>query len=627
MPAYAAFTYGLHAHNGKGAEKALFGGKGAGLLQMSASGLPVPEAAVFTTVAWKHYRDTGELPDTVTAAIHRVLSDFPDALFSVRSGAPISMPGMMDTVLNVGATPELEAALYPGAYRRFVAGWLSIVKDTPKAHVEKLVHMVDQRVTGGNPDVVPHIRRRAELLRRVVQSASGVAVPETPFDQIASCVKAVFDSWDTPRAKAYRAMHGIPENMGTGCVVQRMVMGTAKGLSGSGVMFSRDPATGDQVIRGEIAFDAQGEEVVSGEITPLNLSNLENGPPDHQHLSGQLAALAFKLEATYGDVQDIEFTVENGKLYVLQTRTAKMSAKARIRTALEMADASPDPFEFVRARVSPALASAASVPEINAPGVAPLATGLAASPGVMSGTIAFRSTPLSQLSKGSILVAADTAPEDFPAMAASGAILTACGGFTCHSAVVARGIGVPAVVGCDAVVLDSGKQTVAIGGKVFKAGDPITIDGVTGKVYSGALPVSPGKAPVDLYRFLSKQVAATMPDAYQRDWGFHTNVALPLSLSDTSKWATQIQRYDTLVERGKKVVFLLEGVALDEDVLPLSVETLLPVNAATNFKADLEGKKYTLVGIDTAYIDMIHSALGVGYVGVQVVDLLSVLGG
>lgn len=587
MPALVTLTTN---HTAAHVSKDLHGGKGYGLIRMADAGLPVPEAAIFTTAAWHDYRATGKLSHVVTSAVHDLCETYPDAMFSVRSGAPISMPGMMDTILNVGVDPAEE--VYPGSFRRFATGWLEIVHGVQKDRIDLLMKLATERAKEGLSEMaVPHKSAVNRLIAGVIQRAEGKAIPASRAQQILNCIEAVFNSWDTPRARAYRKMHDIAEDMGTACVVQRMVMGTAPGLSGSGVMFSRNPATGDNRLTGEIAFNAQGEEVVSGAVTPMNIAELENGTPAEQELSGQLVSLAIKLEQYFGDVQDIEFTVENGSLYVLQTRTAKMSARARIVTACYLSskldrDAR---LPWLRERVTQSMVSATMTPSVVT-SQAPLATGLAASPGAVSGQIVFRSTPLHMIDKTCILVADDTAPEDFPQMAAAGAILTATGGFTCHSAVVARGIGVPAVVGSEGVCVDGLKNQVTIGGLSFSAGSWITIDGTTGKVWAGAQDVNAAQPPREIFETLALYAD---PDKWYLNTAFGHKVALDLPVSDLARCEAQIARASRLRAKGKTVGYVIVAPGAGEDVFGGDVMSdLAPLY--DNFAGDLDGSR-TLV--------------------------------
>lgn len=609
----------LYEDNPQTIDPALLGGKGAGLFHMVKAGVPVPEAVILTTEAWKEYRETGLLTADLKEAVAAFLDKYPDSMFSVRSGAPVSMPGMMDTVLNVGVEGHLDAK-YPGAFRRFASSWLTIVKSVPKARVSELFNLASARA-GDDP------ARWRTLVHAVVSHAEQVAIPDYRLDQVLRCVEAVFGSWDTPRAKAYRAMHGIAEDMGTACVIQRMVMGTAPGFSGSGVLFSRDPATGEQKVRGEFAQNAQGEEVVSGEVTPLPLEDM---PKERWN---EVVSMAVKLEHKLGDVQDIEFTYESGKLYVLQTRTAKMSARARIITACALAQSihggnTKGQLNYLRQRVTKTMVNKACVPTV-ATDLAPSLTGLAASPGAISGKIVFRTTPLSKVDKTCILVAEDTAPEDFPIMAKAGGILTKTGGFTCHSAVVARGIGVPAVVGAEAMKLDA--AGIEMSGFYCKEGTPITIDGTTGRAWLGAHDVTSSQAPREIYSTLHHIILGNgfeVPEVtYYYDCGLGSHVVLPIDPEDAPAVERQLERAERLRGKGKTVAFAFELQGLGEDMFSQSPMTTF-TKLAESYGADFKGATI-LYGIPSPLADGVAEILDVTVNKdvVSVLDLLDVLEG
>lgn len=621
----------------KHGEPTLHGGKGAGLLDMTLAGLPVPEALILTTDCWKFYQTHGHLPEDAMVSIADHVDAFPESMFSVRSGAPLSMPGMMDTVLNVGVTDELDD-MYPGAYRRFATSWLNIVKGVPHKKIEDLTQSITKRVTftdmNADPAQIP-ARYRA-LLSGVIQSAEQVVIPGDRLEQIYECVEAVFKSWNTPRAKAYRKMHNISEDMGTGCVIQRMVMGTAKGLSGSGVMFSRDPATGHNAMKGEIAFNAQGEEVVSGAVTPLSLDELaHSGNPQWEDLHSKLGSLCTQLEAHFGDVQDIEFTVESGHLYVLQTRTAKMSALARIVTACAIANQSDDAqarLAYLKARIDRGMIAKTMVPKVDTD-QAPAMTGLAAAPGAISGKVVWAHTALANVTKDCILVAKETMPEDFPVMARSGGILTKTGGFTCHSAVVARGIGVPAVVGCDALEFTQQVQggSVMIGGALIAEGDMITIDGTTGQVFIGSHDVKKAQPPREIYDTLHQivwQEGANIPaETYYYDCGIGQRVVLPIDPADPARLERQLERAFNLKAKDKTVALALELQGMGEDMFDPTPAAIFD-KLAQDYGPDFAGH-HILYGVPKTMKAYVEAALNVTAnvdEEISVLDLLDLLG-
>lgn len=593
-------------------DPALLGGKGAGLCKMRKLGFNVPEALVITTQEWQAWRTTGHLSDATKLAVQDFLSAYPDAMFSVRSGAPVSMPGMMDTILNVGVDP-LQEEIYDRAYERFVRGWLEIVKGQDPETVNDLIKRVHsraswQQVYQGKVQEVINPERRNKLLHRILSAGFGVSVPLERPAQVLACVEAVFKSWDTDRAKSYRKMHDISEDMGTACVVQRMVMGTAPGLSGSGVMFTRDPATGKNEMTGEIAFNAQGEEVVAGTVTPMNLNDLTGSQPA---LWNELRDLCEDLEEALGDVQDIEFTVEAGKVYVLQTRTAKMSARARIITAVDCAKAYSDDLvsacEYVQARVTKALVQQTQTTTVKT-AAAPICSGIAASPGAVTGRVVFRHMPLKSIKKTDILVCDETNPDDFDKMCAAGGILTRVGGFTSHAAVVARGIGKPAVVGCEALqkaveFVGYHVPLIDLTSAAIKQGMDITICGSSGNVWLDRQPVVKASVPRELWAMLAA-VTPAAPSDWVLECSLFENVALRLDPADMAQVERQIERASDYLGRGLNIGFVIDVVGLGQDWIDTGVETALkPLK--DNFGPDLSNEVYLGKRADVAdYLNM-----------------------
>lgn len=454
---------------------ALVGGKAAGLRAMAVDlGLPVPPAFVVTTEACRAYLAGGwpdgldaELRDhmaTLGARVGRRFGDPADPLLvSVRSGAPVSMPGMMDTILNLGLTPATAAGL---------------------------------AARSGDGAFAAACRARFEAQYRGIVGAP--AVPDDPWAQLRDAVEAVFRSWNGDRARAYRAKEGIPDDLGTAVTVQAMVFGNRDAASATGVLFTRNPATGERTLYGDVMFGAQGEDVVAGTHATEPIAVLDARLPS---VAAELRAHAERLERHTRDVCDIEFTIESGRLWLLQCRAGKRSPQAALRIAVEMAEDPDFPLsreEAVR-RVAGLLAdpprvaaavvggdSAAGDASDPAGGVAPLARGLGASPGIASGEIVTSpeaAVAAADAGRRVILVRTETAPDDVHGMARAAGILTATGGLASHAAVVARGWGIPAVVGASAVRIEG--DVVRIGETVLRAGDPITIDGTTGAVLPG----------------------------------------------------------------------------------------------------------------------------------------------
>jgi pyruvate,orthophosphate dikinase len=453
---------------------------------MRAQGLRVPPGFVITTAACNEFRRTGAQPPGLAAEVGAALaaleadrgSALGDAgaplLLAVRSGAPVSMPGMMDTVLNLGVTDDTVDALARrfGAefawdcYARFLEGFAKVV-----------LGIDSHRLTG-----LPAARgqQRVDALKRMTDG-----LPTDPHEQLTMAIEAVLRSWNNPRAAAYRRIEGIDDGMGTAVVVQAMVFGNLNARSGTGVVFTRNPNTGEPAPYGDFLFQAQGEDVVSGEHQTLPIRALaERLPRVWDELTARLAAL----EAWRKDMLDIEFTVEDGTLFFLQVRTAKRSALGAVRTALSLArDGTIDRREALM-RVTPAQLESLLRPRRHGGGADRLATGLAACPGIATGVICL--TPdavFDAVERGepAILVRTETSPDDVQAMAMSEGILTARGGLVSHAAVVARGLSVPAVVGAESLHIDIASGRMDFGGTMLREGDVITVDGDSGVVYHG----------------------------------------------------------------------------------------------------------------------------------------------
>ena len=471
---------------GMGAE--LLGGKGAGLAAMRAQGLRVPPGFVITTAACNEFRRTGAQPAGLATEVADALAALEadrgrtlgDAgaplLLAVRSGAPVSMPGMMDTVLNLGVTDDTVEALARrfGAefawdcYARFLEGF------------GKVVLGLDSHRLAGLP--AARGRSRVEALKRMTDG-----LPTDPREQLTMAIEAVLRSWNNPRAAAYRRIEGIDDDMGTAVVVQSMVFGNLNARSGTGVVFTRNPNTGEPVPYGDFLFQAQGEDVVSGEHQTLPIRALaERLPEVWDELTARLAAL----EAWRKDMLDIEFTVEDGTLFFLQVRTAKRSALGAVRTALSLArDGTIDRREALM-RVTPSQLESLMRPRRDGgSGAERLITGLAACPGLATGVICLTPEAVFDcVDRGdpAILVRTETSPDDVQAMAMSEGILTARGGLVSHAAVVARGLSVPAVVGAESLHIDTASGELDFDGTRLRDGDVITIDGDNGVVSRGS---------------------------------------------------------------------------------------------------------------------------------------------
>src|SRR5437764_2122492 len=502
----------------------LLGGKGAGLAEMANLGLPVPPGFTITTEVCTHYYANGktypkDLEREVKAALDAVGrltgKSFGDParplLVSVRSGARASMPGMMDTVLNLGLNDETVAALAKksgdrrfayDSYRRFITMYSNVVLGIEHHHFEDILddhkdrngYTLDTDLTAD--DWVEVVERYKERL----EEEHGAPFPQDPHDQLWGAIGAVFGSWMNQRAIIYRRLHGIPESWGTAVNVQAMVFGNMGETSATGVVFTRNPSTGEKKLYGEFLINAQGEDVVAGIRTPQEITELARKEAGSDKPSmekampaafNELTRIYGALEKHYRDMQDMEFTVERGKLWMLQTRNGKRTAKAALRIAVELANEKLISRDEAVARIEPG-----SLDQLLHPTIDPkaernvIATGLPASPGAASGEIVFNSDEAEALkSQGRkvILVRVETSPEDIHGMHAAEGILTTRGGMTSHAAVVARGMGKPCVSGAGSLRVDYRSQTLTAGGKVLKKGDTLTIDGATGQVLAGAV--------------------------------------------------------------------------------------------------------------------------------------------
>ncbi len=492
----------------------LLGGKGAGVAEMTRTGVPVPPGFTITTEACNTYYELGQQPpEGLWEQVFEALKDieaqtgkkFGDPanplLVSVRSGAKFSMPGMMDTVLNLGLNQETREGLAKltgnprfaaDAYRRFVQLFGKIVLGVDG---ERFEHVMDERKGHGqrqDTDLsAEELLDIAEEFKRIIKQDAGVDFPEDPSEQLREAVMAVFRSWNGRRARDYRRINKIPDNLGTGVNVQAMVFGNMGDDSATGVAFTRNPSTGDPEIFGEYLVNAQGEDVVAGVRTPQPISRLKETMPE---VYQQFHDIAKRLEAHYKDVQDVEFTIERGKLWMLQTRAGKRTGAAAVKIAVDLVREGVIDKATAVQRVEPAALDQLLHPMIDPKARAKaqvLTTGLPASPGAASGTAVFDPDEAEQLAANGekvILIRVETAPEDFHGMVAAQAILTARGGMTSHAAVVARGMGKPCVAGAGDLRINYRDQSVSVNGTTIKKGDWVTLDGSTGEVFAGQMP-------------------------------------------------------------------------------------------------------------------------------------------
>jgi pyruvate, orthophosphate dikinase len=497
---------------GNSSMRDLLGGKGAGLAEMTKSGAPVPPGFTITTEACNYYSANNDFPAGFMDEVRTALADVEQAtgkkfgdpsnplLVSVRSGAKFSMPGMMDTVLNLGLNQETREGLAKltdnprfaaDAYRRFVQLFGKIVLGVDG---EKFEHVMDEAKGHGqrqDTDLsADELLQIADRFKAIIKESKGVEFPEDPQEQLAEAIKAVFRSWNGRRAIDYRRLNKIADDLGTGVNVQTMVFGNMGNDSATGVAFSRNPSTGEAKLYGEYLVNAQGEDVVAGVRTPRPIAEMERDMPE---VYAQFAEIARGLEAHYKDVQDMEFTVERGKLYMLQTRNGKRTGAAAVKIAVDLANEGVIDQNTAVQRVEPQQLDQLLHPTITPAAKAQatlLTRGLPASPGAATGKVVFdpdEAEELGQAGEQVILVRNETAPEDFHGMVAAQAVLTARGGMTSHAAVVARGMGKPCVAGAGALGINyaNGSVTVTVGDTTttVKHGDYITLDGSTGEVF------------------------------------------------------------------------------------------------------------------------------------------------
>ena len=530
----------------KGNNKALFGGKGANLAEMTKIGLPVPQGFTITTEACtKYYEDGRKINEGIIEQIYQKLAQiekmtgkkFGDAsnplLVSVRSGARVSMPGMMDTILNLGLNDEVVEGLANltnnprfayDSYRRFIQMFSDVVMQQDKSKYERILDQIKEKkgVKFDKDLTAEDLKEIVKLFKKLYKEGQKEEFPQDPKVQLIEAVKAVFRSWDNERANVYRRMHDIPYNWGTAVNVQSMVFGNMGEDSGTGVAFTRNPATGENALYGEYLMNAQGEDVVAGIRTPQPIAKLEEQNPE---VYKEFVAIATKLENHYKDMQDMEFTIERGKLYMLQTRNGKRTAKAALKIAVDLVKEGKISEKDALLMIDPKQLDALLHPSFDESAVKKakvIGEALPASPGAASGKICFTAEKAKEQGKKEkvVLVRLETSPEDIEGMAASQGILTARGGMTSHAAVVARGMGTCCVAGCSALKFADDGKSFTLGGKTYKEGDVISFDGSTGKIYDGAINTEPAKIVgefatimewADKYRKLSIRTNADNP--------------------------------------------------------------------------------------------------------------------
>ena len=493
----------------------LLGGKGANLAEMTNIGLPVPQGFTITTEACtQYYEDNREINPEIMAEINEYIvkmeeitgKKFGDKenplLVSVRSGARASMPGMMDTILNLGLNEEVVETIAAQSgnprwawdcYRRFIQMYSDVVMEVGKKYFEELIDEMKAK-KGVKQDVelnAEDLKELANQFKAEYKSKIGSDFPTDPKEQLVGAIKAVFRSWDNPRANVYRRDNDIPYSWGTAVNVQMMAFGNMGDDCGTGVAFTRDPATGANGLFGEFLTNAQGEDVVAGVRTPMHISEMEQKFPE---AFVQFKQVCETLEKHYRDMQDMEFTVEHGKLYMLQTRNGKRTAQAALKIACDLVDEGMRTEEEAVAMIDPRNLDTLLHPQFDAKALkaaTPMGKGLGASPGAACGKIVFTADDAeawNERGEKVVLVRLETSPEDITGMKASQGILTVRGGMTSHAAVVARGMGTCCVSGCSDIVMDEANKKFTLAGKEFHEGDYISIDGSTGNIYDGIIP-------------------------------------------------------------------------------------------------------------------------------------------
>jgi len=503
---------------GNATMRELLGGKGANLAEMSNIGLPVPQGFTITTEACtQYYEDGRQINPEIQAQIMEYIAKMEEIngkkfgdlnnplLVSVRSGARASMPGMMDTILNLGLNDDVVAAMIAGnddpkfarfvydSYRRFIQMYSDVVMEVGKKHFEQLIDEMKQRkgVTFDVELTADDLKELASEFKAEYKAAIGSDFPSDPKEQLMGAIKAVFRSWDNPRANVYRRDNDIPYSWGTAVNVMPMVFGNLNNNSGTGVAFTRDPATGENKLMGEFLVNAQGEDVVAGVRTPMPISQMAEQFPEAYK---EFVEVCSKLEKHYRDMQDMEFTVENGKLYMLQCRNGKRTAQAALKIACDLVDEGMRTEEEAVAMIDPRNLDTLLHPQFEKSVLdkaQPVGRGLGASPGAACGKIVFSAEDAEEwANRGEkvVLVRLETSPEDITGMKSAQGILTVRGGMTSHAAVVARGMGKCCVSGCGEIAMDEENKKFELAGKTYREGDYISIDGSTGKIYDGIIP-------------------------------------------------------------------------------------------------------------------------------------------
>ncbi len=600
---------------GNGHMRELLGGKGANLAEMTNLGMPVPQGFTITTEACtQYYEDGRQINKEIEAEIYTYLhkleeisgKKFGDVenplLVSVRSGARASMPGMMDTILNLGLNDDVvvgfakltnnERFAYD-SYRRFIQMYADVVEEVPKARFEEIIDEMKE-AKGVSQDTeldADDLKVMVQRFKDYYYEQKGCYFPSDPNEQLIGAVKAVFRSWDNPRANYYRRMNDIPYTWGTAVNVQMMVFGNSGNLSGTGVAFTRNPATGENKLYGEFLINAQGEDVVAGIRTPQSIDSLDD---IHPGIYEEFASIAKKLENHYHDMQDMEFTVENGKLYMLQTRNGKRTAAAALKVACDLVEEGLITTDEALMSIDPKSLDALLHPQFDSKALKAaeaVGSALPASPGAACGRVVFTADDAVEwASRGEkvILCRLETSPEDIEGMHHSQGILTARGGMTSHAAVVARGMGTCCVAGCGDINMHDDEKYFELNGHIFHEGDYISLDGSTGKIYGEAIPT----------------VAASISGYFEtimgwaderRKLGVHTNADTPKDAAQAVKFGAEgigLCRTEHMFFDPDRIAAMREMI-VSEDVehRKAALKKLLPMQ-----REDFEGLFETLEG-------------------------------
>ena len=607
---------------GKADMRELLGGKGANLAEMTNLGLPVPFGFTITTEACtQYYTDGRQINDEIQSLIFEYLGKlevqsgkkFGDPtnplLVSVRSGARASMPGMMDTILNLGLNDEVVEGFAKltnnprfayDSYRRFVQMFADVVMEVPKHNFEVIIDEMKE-AKGIKLDTEFDAEDLKVMVRRFkdyYESTKGDKFPDDPKVQLIEAVKAVFRSWDNPRANYYRQMNDIPYSWGTAVNVQMMAFGNMGNDCGTGVAFTRNPATGEKKLFGEFLMNAQGEDVVAGVRTPNTIDELKTIAPSAYDEFVNVCSI---LENHYRDMQDMEFTIEHGKLWMLQTRNGKRTASAALQIACDLVDEGMISDEEAVMQVDPKTLDALLHPQFNAEALkaaTPIATALAASPGAACGKVVFSAEDAIEAAKNGekvVIVRLETSPEDIEGMHVAQGILTARGGMTSHAAVVARGMGTCCVSGCGAIKFDG--KSFELNGNVFHEGDFISLDGSTGNIYKGAIPTEPASISGNFARLMA------WADKY-RKLQIRTNADTPKDAAQAVKFGAEgigLTRTEHMFFEAERIKAMREMIVSEnKEQRETALAKLLPMQ-----RGDFEGLYEALQGrpVTIRYLD------------------------